>query len=89
MRSVAAVCALFAALATAAIVAQRRCQDYGGRVSEAAWSCETGQGAVASLWTFVSPEILGLAALAVGIPVYWIVNFLGQRWLARAARPPE
>lgn len=83
-RSVAFVCALFATLAAAAFLAEDRCLDAGGRVSDAAWVCEGLAVAGTSLWSLLSPATAGLLALAVGLPVYIVVDRIGQRLLVRA-----
>lgn len=85
-RSLGAICALFASLAVLALVAQDACLDAGGRVSEAAWVCETAAGATVSLWSWVSPAVVGWVALGVGVPLYFAVNAIGGRLLARLGR---
>lgn len=77
--SLAALSALFASLAAAAIVAGRRCLEGGGRLSDDTWTCETAPGVVASLWTLVTPGVLALAALVVGVPAYFAVSALARR----------
>ena len=79
--SLAVVCALFASLAVAVLLAEDRCLDGGGRVSDAAWTCEMAGGAVASLWSLVAPQTAVLVAAAVGLPVYVAVVAIGRRWL--------
>lgn len=83
-RSVAVVCALFATLAAAAFLAEDRCLDAGGRVSEAAWVCEGLAGAGTSLWSLLSPAAVGVLAVAVGLPVYLLVDRIGRRLFIRA-----
>jgi hypothetical protein len=80
--SLAVICGVFAGMAVALLLAENRCLDGGGRVSDAAWSCQAASGAIGSLWTLVTP---GIAAVAVlfGIAVYFAVSFLGRRWLFR------
>lgn len=77
-RSVAAVCALFAALATGSLLAGQRCAEDGGRVSEVTWACEFASGA-ASLWSLVSPLDAAIAVLLVGVPVYLVANAAARR----------
>ena len=90
-RAPAAVCALFAALAAAALLAQDACLDAGGRVSDSAWACEMASGASASLWTLVGPAALAAVALVVGLPVYLaadaIVTIAWKNFRARADVP--
>jgi len=82
-QSLAVICAIFASLAAAVLLAEDRCLDGGGRVSDAAWMCELGPGAFQSLWTQVSPVSVALVVLAVGVPTYLVVAALARRWLAR------
>jgi hypothetical protein len=77
-RSVGAVCALFAALATASWLAGNRCAESGGRVSDVMWVCEGPSGA-ASLWSLVAPLDAAIAFLVVGVPVYAAANALARR----------
>lgn len=80
--SLAIICGIFSSVAVALFLAEDRCLDAGGRVSDASWSCEVASGAVSSLWGLVTPGIAAVAALA-GIPVYLAVFVLGRRWLFR------
>jgi hypothetical protein len=82
-RSLALICALFASLAAAVLLAEDHCLDGGGRVSGAAWMCELGPGASQSLWTQVSPASVAFVVLAVGLPTYLVVAAVARRWLAR------
>jgi hypothetical protein len=81
-RSLGVICAVFAGIAVALFLAEDRCLDAGGRVSDTAWSCETVSGAVSSLWAFATPGVIAVAVF-VGIPVYFVVTALGRRWLFR------
>ena len=87
-RSLGAICGLFAALAVGALLAEDRCLDAGGRVSEAGWVCELASGASASLWSSLTPLTVVAVAVAVGVPVYFLVNALGQRLIARMLAHP-
>lgn len=78
-RSVAAVCALFAALATGALLAGKRCVEGGGRVSDATWVCELASGGASSLWSLVSPLDAAIAILLVGVPVYLAASAIARR----------
>lgn len=78
-RSVGAVCALFAALATGSLLAGRRCAEGGGRVSDATWVCELASGGASSLWSLVSPLDAAIAILLVGVPVYLAANAGARR----------
>ena len=78
-RSLGAISAVFASLAVLAYLAQDGCLDAGGRVSDAAWVCEAAAGITVGIWSFVSPTMIGLVALVVGIPVYFGVNELARR----------
>jgi hypothetical protein len=80
--SLAVICGFFASIAVALFLAEDRCLDSGGKVSDAAWICEGASGAVSSLWGLVTPGILAVAVF-VGIPVYFVVAVLGRRWLFR------
>ena len=80
--SLAVICGVFAGVAVALLLAEDRCLDAGGRLSDAAWTCEAATGAISSLWTLISPGIVVLAAF-VGIAVYLAVFVAGRRWLFR------
>jgi hypothetical protein len=80
--SLAVICAVFAGMAVALFLAEDRCLDLGGRVSDTAWSCLDASGAVSALWGLVSPEMYAVASV-VGIAVYFAVAALGRRWLFR------
>lgn len=81
-RSLGVICGVFSGIAVALFMAEDRCLDAGGRVSDTAWSCEAASGAVSSLWAFATPGVIALALL-VGIPVYFAVTVLARRWLFR------
>jgi hypothetical protein len=85
-RSLGAISALFASLAAGALIAQDRCADAGGRMSEVAWACELASGASVSIWTLVSPLAMGIVALAVGVPVYFGANAIGSRVISALAK---
>lgn len=78
-RSLAVLCALFAGIAVATLIAEDRCLDAGGRLSDSAWICETASGTTASLWTLLNPTTIGLVVAAVGVPVFWVINAIGER----------
>lgn len=88
-RSVAILGGLFASLAACLLVAEGGCVDAGGRLSEAAWTCEMASGASASLWTLVSPWTLVLVALAVGVPVFLAVDAIGRRFIVACGLPVD
>jgi hypothetical protein len=75
------ICAVFASLAVAAFLAEDRCLDSGGRLSDAAWVCESASGAVTALWSFITPAAMGFIVLAVGLPIYFGVSAIGNRWI--------
>jgi hypothetical protein len=85
-RSVGVICAIFASLAVLALIAQDGCLDGGGRVSDVAWVCELASGISVSIWSLVSPFVVGWVALGVGIPVYFGVNAIGGRFMAAYGR---
>lgn len=80
--SLAVICGAFAGIAVALFLAENRCLDSGGRVSDSAWSCQAASGAVGSLWGLVTPGI-ATAAVLTGIAVYFAVSVFGRRWLFR------
>jgi len=80
--SLAVICGVFSGMAVALFLAEGRCLDGGGRVSDTAWSCQAASGAVGSVWGLVTPGIAA-AAVLVGIAVYFAVSILGRRWLFR------
>jgi hypothetical protein len=80
--SLAVICGVFAAIAVALVLAEGRCLEGGGRVSDTAWVCEAANGAVGLLWGLVTPGIAAVALL-VGVAIYFAVAFTGRRWLFR------
>lgn len=80
--SLAVICGVFAAIAVALVLAEGRCLEGGGRVSDTAWVCEAASGAVGLLWGLVTPGIAAVALL-VGVAIYFAVAFTGRRWLFR------
>jgi len=80
--SLAVICGTFASIAVALLLAEDRCLDRGGRVSDTAWSCEGVSGAVSSLWGLVTPGIVAVMVF-VGVLVYFAVAVFGRRWLFR------
>ena len=80
--SLAVICGLFTGIGVALYLAQDRCLDGGGRVSNAAWSCEGISGAASSLWELVTPGITAVVVFA-GILVFLAVAAFGRRWLFR------
>lgn len=80
--SLAVICGVFAGIAVALFLAEDRCLDAGGRLSDTAWTCQIQSGAISSLWQFVTPGIIAMAVL-VGIPVYFAVTSIGRRWIFR------
>jgi len=81
-RALAVLSGLFASLAACVILAEAACRDAGGRVSDAAWICEMASGSNASLWSTVSAGSIALAALAVGVPVFFVADAIGRRLIA-------
>lgn len=79
--SLAAICAVFASFAVAAFVAEDRCLEGGGRVSDVAWACELATGISVPLWSHISFAGSSLVLLVIGVPVYFIVNAIGRRWI--------
>ena len=88
-RSLAILGGLFASLVTCVLLAEDSCRDGGGRASDVAWACETASGASASLWSLVSPGTIALAVLAVGVPVYFVVNVVGRRFIVACGLPVD
>lgn len=86
-RSLAVLGGLFAALAACAFLAEDACLDRGGRVSDASWACELASGGAVSLWSLLSPSGVALAALAVGVPVAFVVNAIGKRFIVACGLP--
>jgi hypothetical protein len=80
--SVAVICGIFVGIAVALFLAEDRCLDAGGRLSDTAWTCEVASGAISSLWEWVTPGIIAVA-VSVGIPVYLAVTVFGRRWIFR------
>ena len=79
--SLAVIGAAFASAAVIALLAEGRCLDSGGRLSDVAWTCASAAGVVGSLWALVTPGMVGLVVTVVGIPVYFSVTAIGRRWL--------
>lgn len=80
--SLGVTCGIFAGIAVALFLAEDRCLDTGGRLSDTAWTCEVASGAISSLWGLVTPGIIAVAVF-VGIPVYFAVTVVGRRWILR------
>jgi hypothetical protein len=85
-RSLAVIAGAFAGMAVALFLAEDRCLDLGGRVSDSAWSCQAAGGAAVSLWSLVTPGIAALMAIT-GVLVYLAANALGRRWLLKLPSP--
>lgn len=79
--SLAVVCAVFAGAAVALFLAEDRCLDNGGRLSDVAWSCELATGGIASLWSLITPGNVVAVVAVVAIPVYLAVSAIGRRWI--------
>lgn len=88
-RSLAVLSGLFASLAACALLAESRCLDGGGRVSDASWVCDLASGASASLWSLLSPWNYPLAAVAVGVPVYFVASAIGRRFIVACGLPVD
>ncbi len=88
-RSLAVLGALFASLAACVLLAEDRCRDGGGRVSDASWACDLASGATASLWSLVSPWTCLLVAAVVGVPVFLVVNAIGRRFIVACGLPVD
>lgn len=86
-RSLAVLGGLFAALAACAFLAEDACLDRGGRVSDASWACELASGGAVSLWSLLSPSAVALGALAVGVPVAFVGNAIGKRFIVACGLP--
>ena len=86
-RSLAVLGGLFAALSACAFLAEDACLDLGGRVSDASWACELASGGAVSLWSLLSPSAVALGALAVGVPVAFVVNAIGKRFIVACGLP--
>lgn len=86
-RSLAVLGGLFAALAACAFLAEDACLDLGGRVSDASWACELASGGAVSLWSLLSPSAVALGALAVGVPVAFVGNAIGKRFIVACGLP--
>jgi hypothetical protein len=79
-RSLAVICSVFAGMAVALFLAEGRCLDAGGQLSDTAWTCKVASGAIGSLWGWITPGIIAVAIL-VGLPVYFAVAAFGRRWI--------
>jgi hypothetical protein len=88
-RSLAVLGGLFSGLAACVFVAERACLDRGGLVSEAAWLCELAPGASVSLWSLLSPAGAALAVVVVALPVYFVVNAIGRRFISACGLPVD
>jgi len=80
--SLAVICGIFLGAAVALVLAEDRCLDAGGRLSDTAWTCEVASSAISSLWGLVTPGIIAVAVF-VGILVYFAVTVFGRRWIFR------
>lgn len=88
-RSLAVLGALFASLAACVFLAEDSCLDRGGVVSDTAWLCELSSGVSVSLWDLLSPGGAVLAAVVVGLPVYFVVNAIGRRFISACGLPVD
>lgn len=88
-RSLAVLGALFSGLAACVFLAEDTCLDRGGVVSDAAWLCELSSGASVSLWSLLSPAGAVLAVVVVGLPVYFVVNAIGRRFISACGLPVD
>ena len=82
-RSLAVLSGLVAGLTVALLLSESRCLDRGGRLSDVAWVCELASEGSTSIWSLMNPVALCLVIVAVAIPVYFIVDAIGNRWLGR------
>jgi len=82
-RSLAVLSGLVAGLTVAMLLSEDKCLDLGGRISDIAWVCELATESSASIWSLLNPAALCLVIVAVAIPVYFVVNAIGNRWLGR------
>lgn len=88
-RSLAVLSGLVAGLTVAMLLSESRCLDRGGRLSDVAWACELPLEGSTSIWSLMNPAALCLVVFAVAIPVYFIVDAIGNRWLGRyRGHPP-
>lgn len=88
-RSAAVLGGFFASLAACVLVAEGRCRGAGGRVSEASWACDLANGASSPLWSLVTPGVMALTVLAVGVPVFLVVNAVGRRLIVACGLPAD
>lgn len=88
-RSLAVLGALFSSLAACVFLAQDSCLDGGGVVSDTAWLCELSSGTSVSLWDLLSPAGAALAFVVVGVPVYFVVNAIGRRFISACGLPVD
>jgi len=88
-RSLAVLGGLFSGLAACAFLAQDACLDRGGVVSDTAWLCELTSGASVSLWSLLSPAGAALAIVMVGVPVYFVANAIGRRFISACGLPVD
>jgi hypothetical protein len=88
-RSLAVLGALFSGLAACVFLAEGTCLDRGGVVSDAAWLCELSSGTSVSLWNLLSPAGAALAIAVVGLPVYFVVNAIGRRFISACGLPVD
>ena len=88
-RSLAVLGALFSGLAACVLLAEDSCLDRGGVVSDAAWLCQLPTGTSVSLWSQLSPVGAALAIVVVGLPVYFVVNAVGRRFISSCGLPVD
>jgi threonine/homoserine/homoserine lactone efflux protein len=80
--SLAVICGVFVGIMVALLLAEDRCLDAGGKLSDTAWTCEVNSGTISSLWGLVTAGITAVAVF-VGVLVYFAVTFFGRRWIFR------
>lgn len=75
-----------AGLTVAILLSEDACLDRGGRLSDFGWLCELPSGGSVSIWTLLNPAVLCLVIVAVAIPVYFVVNAIGNFWIVHQGK---
>jgi hypothetical protein len=83
--SLAVICGVFGGGAVVLLLAEDRCLDAGGKLSDFAWTCQTAPGTTSSLWALATPGIITTATI-VGFLIYLALRVLGRRWIFRHSK---
>ena len=85
-RYLGAIVATPLTFATVHLFAVYVCLEFGGRIAGWGTQCQMPACDATSLWDPITPLILVMAALLIGLPTYLVVRDNAPRWLRRWVR---